>query len=396
MISVDEALAELRAVSPIKETKRVSLAAATGRILAQPICAKRTQPPLDMSAMDGYAVSFADIENGKTDFTVIGEAPAGGQFEGDLGSGESVRIFTGGVVPRGADHIIIQEDVTRNGDVISLTEAQTVRLHIRRAGQDFNTGDTLLPAGHKITAADLALIANGNYGEVEVRRAPRIAFIASGDELVPPGQDISDTQIPNANAAALTAMAYDWGGEIVGNILVKDDKAAFTKAVKDLPAADILVPIGGASVGDYDYAKAVFYALGYPPVFEKIAVKPGKPCWFATGEKAVVLGLPGNPSSAMVTAALFLRPLIETMTGEAVQPRHMTAIMMHELAANGERETYLRGTWHIDEDGSVRVQTSKRQDSGLTGVFAAASCLVKRAADAPACAAGDTVTFLPL
>lgn len=396
MISVDEAHAHISAVNPLQETQTIKLAAAAGRILAQPIIARRTQPPRNMSAMDGYAVNFADIENGQTDFTVIGEAPAGGQFHGALGVGESVRIFTGGVVPRGADHIIIQEDVTRQGDVISLSDTQTARRHIRAAGQDFSQGDTLLPAGHKITAADLALIANGNYGELDARRAPRIAFIASGDELVQPGRDMSDTQVPNANAAALAAMVCDWGGEMVGNILVKDDKEIFSNAVKDLPAADILVPIGGASVGDYDYAKSVFYGLGYRPIFEKIAVKPGKPCWFATGDNGLVLGLPGNPSSAMVTAALFLRPLIERLAGETASPRHMNGTMAHDLAANGARETYMRGTWHVDENGAVCVQTSSRQDSGLTGVFAEASCLVQRLSHAPACAAGDTVTFLPL
>ena len=394
MISVDEAWTALAETPALTETEDVALGNAAGRVLAQPVIAKRTQPPRDMSAMDGYAVAFGDIEDGQTTFTVIGEAPAGGAFERAIESGEAVRIFTGGVVPEGADHVVIQEDVNRDGSSITLVDEQATPSHIRKAGQDFFSGDTLLSASHKISLNDLGLIANGNHASVEVKRRPRIAFIASGDELVAPGQEMSNTQIPNSNSVALAALVESWGAETVAMELVRDDKAAFTDAINNLPPVDIIVPIGGASVGDYDYAKQVFYALDYAPVFEKIAVKPGKPCWFAKGAQALVLGLPGNPTSAMVTAILFLKPLIDRLLGLPTSQAWVNGRMAHDIAANGPRETYLRGSFHIDGDGQVQVSTIAQQDSGMTSTFAAASCLVRRLPQATAVAQGETVQLL--
>ena len=339
MISVDEAWTALAETPALSQTEDVALGDIVGRVLAQPLIAKRTQPPRDMSAMDGYAVAFGDIEDGNTTFTVIGEAPAGGAFERAIISGEAVRIFTGGVVPDGANHVVIQEDVSRDGDTITLTDEPAMPRNIRKAGQDFFSGDKLLPTGHRISGGDLGLIANGNHASVAVMRRPRIAFIASGDELVAPGQEMSDTQIPNSNSIALAALAESWGAETVAMELVKDDKTAFTDAIKCLPSVDIIVPIGGASVGDYDYAREVFFALGYAPVFEKIAVKPGKPCWFAKGAQALVLGLPGNPTSAMVTAILFLKPLIDRLLGLPATFEWVSGRMAQDIAANGPRET---------------------------------------------------------
>lgn len=396
MISVDDAWEIIDTTAPLVDTETCTLAEAVGRVSAAPIIAKRTQPPRDMSAMDGYAVAFRDIENGLADFTVIGEAPAGVALERTLKSGEAVRIFTGGVVPDGADHVVIQEDVARNGDTISLTDAQSAPRHIRKAGQDFAAGDVLLPAAHRLTEGDIGLIANGNHGDISVLRRPRIALIASGDELMPPGQEMSDTQIPNSNGPALAALLAHWGAQVVANVLVKDDKDIFTAAVKELPPVDIMVPIGGASVGDYDYAKDVFYALGYQPAFEKIAVKPGKPCWFAKGDANCVLGLPGNPSSAMVTAHLFLRPLIDRLAGLPATHHWLNGCMAHALAGNGGRENYLRGNYHVDAEGRLQVSTLAQQDSGLTSTFAIASCLVQRKPNADALAQGATVRLLPL
>ena len=395
MISVNEAWAILAATPSLRDTETCTLADAVGRILAEPVIAKRTQPPRHMSAMDGYAVAFKDIENGVSSFSVIGEAPAGGTFERSVNSGEAVRIFTGGVVPEGADHIIIQEDTARDGNTFTLTDAQSKPRHIRKRGQDFTEGETLLPAGHRVKLNDLGLIANGNHDTLRVLRRPRLAFIASGDELVPPGQNMTDTQIPNSNGVALAPLVESWGAQCVANVLVQDDKALFTAAIKDLPPVDIIVPIGGASVGDYDYAKDVFYALGYLPEFEKIAVKPGKPCWFAKGEN-LVLGLPGNPSSAMVTAALFLRPLIDRLAGAPIENHISHGRMGHALPANGARENYLRGVFHINEDGMVLVSTGDKQDSGLTKTYAHASCLVQRLPHAEAMDEGATVCFIPL
>lgn len=395
MICVDEAWAILAETPALTDTQSCALADAVGRVLAAPVIAKRTQPPRDMSAMDGYAVGFGDIEGGQTTFSVIGESPAGGAFDKAVASGEAVRIFTGGVVPEGADHIIIQEDTSREGDTITLTDTQAAPRHIRKAGQDFNEGDALLPAGHKITANDIGLIATGNHNTVMVFRRPSVAFIASGDELVTPGQEMRDTQIPNSNALALAALVEDWGADVVANVLVKDDKAAFTDTIIGLPPVDIIVPVGGASVGDYDYARDVFFALGYVPQFEKIAVKPGKPCWFAKGD-ALALGLPGNPTSAMVTAILFLQPLINRLLGLSATHGWISGRMAHDLAANGPRETYLRGKFYINDDGIGQVSTMAQQDSGMTTTFAAASCLVRRLPTAPALAQGETVQVLPL
>lgn len=396
MIPVAQALNILTQTAALGDTEQVGLDAAAGRVLAAPVTAKRTQPPRDVSAMDGYAVNFADIEAGTTAFSVIGEVAAGALFERTIGPGEAVRIFTGASVPDGGSHIVIQEDVTRQGDTINLDAPQAEVRHIRKAGQDFTAGDTLLEAGRRLSPADLALAANGNHAELSVYRRPRIAFVSSGDEIVAAGSANTDTQIPDSNSAALAAMVADWGGEVVASIITVDDRDAFTQAVQALPNADIIVPIGGASVGDYDYAKQVFYDLGYQPEFEKIAVKPGKPCWFAKNDRNLVLGLPGNPSSAMVTAHLFLRPLIACLAGVANPADWRIGVLAEPLPANGMRENYLRGQWHINELGRVMVRLSAKQDSNLTGTFAAATCLVQCLPDQPARAAGETVRFMAL
>ena len=398
MISVDEAWHALASISPLGRVERIAVREAAGRVLAAPLSAERTQPPGDVSAMDGYAVRFTDIADGHENFTVIGEAPAGGRFDGTIGKAQAVRIFTGGLLPDGGDHIIIQEDISRqeDGQSILLAAPQTEPRHIRKKGQDFSTGDRLLSEGHYLTAADLAVAANANHAKVDVFALPRIAFVASGDEIVSAGEAFKDTQIPDSNSAALGAMVAAWGGSCVASVVTPDDIAAFTQAVEALPDADIIVPIGGASVGDYDFAKQVFYDLGYEAVFEKIAVKPGKPCWFATGDKALVLGLPGNPSSAMVTAHLFLRPLMARLAGRAAALPMATGVLAHDIAANSNRENFLRGQWQVNAKGQVELSLSTRQDSALTTVFAEANCLIRRPANAPALAAGALVAYLPL
>ena len=396
MISVADAHHILSQVAPLDDTETIALSAAADRILVAPIIAKRTQPPRDVSAMDGYAIDFADIENGTESFAIIGEVAAGSLFDGTLKSGEAVRIFTGASLPDGANHIVIQEDVTRAQDTITLTCRQDAPRHVRKAGQDFCAGDVLLGAGRRLSAADLALVANGNHGTIDVTRRPRIAFVSSGDEIVAAGTADSDTQIPDCNSAALQALVHDWGGECVARIITPDDKPQFTAAVKALPAADIIVPIGGASVGDYDYAKQVFYDLGYQAIFEKIAVKPGKPCWFADNHENLVLGLPGNPSSALVTAHLFLRPLIARLAGLEKTTDMLSGVLSAHLPANGGRENYLRGVWQINDAGQAEVEVAAKQDSALTGTFAAANCLVQCLPDAPERAAGDRVKFIAL
>lgn len=399
MISVEEAWAFLAQTKALSGRETVPLSDAAGRVLSDDVAAQRTQPPVHVSAMDGYALRFQDVSQGQTQFDIIGEVPAGNRFDGSLAEGQAVRIFTGAAVPDGADHIVIQEDVTRDGAQIRITAPQDNPVHIRRAGQDFASGDILLSAGRVLTAADLALAANGNHADLRVTPRPRIAFIASGDELKPAGQAMGEIDIPDSLAAALAALVSQWGGVPVGHALTPDDPAQFAAAVQALPQADIYVPIGGASVGAYDFAKQVFADLGYQMVFSKIAVKPGKPCWFAEMPERLVLGLPGNPSSALVTATLFLRPLIERLAGRPVQPlaqRLLTGCLTHDLPANGPRESWLRGSWSTDADGRLTVAVSGRQDSALTTVFAAADCLVRREKETPALKAGAPVSVLPL
>ena len=396
MISVQQAWDEIARVAPSGKIDTVALSDAAGRILAEPILAQRSQPPRDVSAMDGYGVRFEAIAEGQTQFTVIGEVAAGQIFNTAITSTQAVRIFTGAPVSPGVTHVIVQEDTERDGDRIQLTQPQDKPSHIRKAGQDFKAGELLLPVGQRLSPADVALIANANYAKLAVLTKPRVAFIASGDEIVAPGQALGAAQIPDSLSAALAAMVEIWGGTCVASCRTPDDRARFAEAVQSLPEADILVPIGGASVGDYDYAKQVFYGLGFTPVFEKIAVKPGKPCWFAKSDTHLALGLPGNPSSAMVTARLFLQPLMAQWMGAAASQDWMTARLSHALAANGARETYLRGTWKIDENGVLRVQTSPRQDSALTQVFAQANCLLRREAHGPGLKIDDKVELLPL
>ena len=397
MISADQAWAMIADTPPLRDTETVALTQAASRILAADIIAKRTQPPRDVSAMDGYAVRQADMSDGLGAFTLIGEAPAGGQFTGTLNAGEAVRIFTGGIVPEGADHIVIQEDMAADGGQLTITDTQAEARHIRKAGQDFAAGDILLHKGKRLSTADLALIANGNYAEIEVFRRPRIALIASGDELVTAGSEMTDLQIPDSNSIALGAMVESWGGELIAATITIDDKVRFTKTVQAFERPDVIVPIGGASVGDYDYAKEVFYGLGFKPLFEKIAVKPGKPCWFARGESTFALGLPGNPTSAMVTARLFLKPLIERLSNmQNTQMDWQTAILSETISGNGPRESFLRATFGHADDGTLRVKVSNHQDSALTTVFAEANCLLRRPPNADPADIGDVVSILPL
>ena len=400
MISVEEAWAFLAQTEALSGHETVPLCDAAGRVLSSDVAAQRTQPPVHVSAMDGYALRFQDVSQGQTQFDIIGEVPAGNRFDGSLAEGQTVRIFTGAAVPDGADHIVIQEDVTRDGTQMRLTAPQDKPAHIRRAGQDFAGGDILLSAGRVLTAADLALAANGNHADLCVTPRPRIAFIASGDELKPAGQALGEVDIPDSLGAALAALVSQWGGVPVGHALTPDDPAQFAAAVQALPQADIYVPIGGASVGAYDFAKQVFADLGYQMVFSKIAVKPGKPCWFATtassSASSVALGLPGNPASAMVTAHLFLRPLIAHLAGRSAALPWAHGRLTAALSANGGRENFLRGEFSIDDTGQVQLCASAKQDSALTSVFSAANCLIRRPIEDAARQPGDVVAFLPL
>ncbi len=394
MLSVEEAIAAILDRAEPLGGEEIALSALPGRVAAEDVKARLTQPPFAASAMDGYAVRFGDAQKGAV-LKVIGEAPAGAPFRGVVGKGEAVRIFTGGVVPEGADHIVIQEEATRDGDMITVKAEQDAPKHVRAAGVDFQKGDVLVHAGTVFHEIHGSLLAAANVSAAQTHRRPRVALFSNGDELVEPGAALNAGEIVNSNHYALTAMTKGWGGapEYLG--CAPDDEQALDDFFERAKGADIIVPVGGASVGDYDYVKSVFRAKGGEIVFEKVAVRPGKPTWFGRLGDARVIGLPGNPASAIVTAALFLQPLVKRLAGlEADAMGSGDAILTTGLSANGGRESYLRAKATPGKAGAYEVTPAASQDSSLLSPFAKANCLIRREVDAPACAAGDAVEIV--
>jgi molybdopterin molybdotransferase len=394
MISLDEARGRLlEGIVPLR-SEQVAIGAATGRVLAADVVAERNQPPTRVSAMDGYAVAGAAI--GEL-LRVIGEAPAGAPFAGSVGPGEAVRIATGGVVPQGAMRVVIQEHVARDGDEIRV-EALSDGMHVRPAGGDFAAGQLVAKAGEVITPGRLGLIAATGCGTVTVARRPRVAVLASGDELREPGTSAEADAIFNSGAFAIAALVEAWGGEAVRLPILPDDRAALDAALAgaDL-GVDVIVPLGGASVGDRDQLRPAFEALGAVIAFDRVAVIPGKPTWHARFDDGrLVVGLPGNPASGFVCAHLFLKSLIAALTGRASGLELRAAKLIAPIAANGAREAWLRARVAVDAAGQALVTVESRQDSSLTSVLAAANALVRRAVDAPALGAGQTVETLAI
>jgi len=390
LLPVAEARARLFALAPPIDAETVHLRDAAGRWAADDIAALRTQPAADLSAMDGYAIRFADLPG---PLALIGESAAGRSFPGTVGPGETVRIFTGAAMPAGADTVLVQEEAARDGDRVTLAGEgpKTQGRNIRRKGLDFSTGDLLVAKGDRLTPARIAVAATAGHGALAVHRALRVAIVATGDELVPPGTALSDSVLPESNGAMLAAMLADLPIEIL-NLGILPDRLDVIAAAFARVDADILVTTGGASVGDHDLVRPALEAAGGSLDFWRIALRPGKPMMAGRLGKAVVLGLPGNPVSAFVTATLFLRPLIAAMSGAAdPQPRTMTAILGEDLPANDHREDYLRaGT----RDG--RVYSLGLQDSSMLRTLARADCLIIRKPGAPAAIAGDSVEILSI
>ncbi|MEL7485737.1 MAG: gephyrin-like molybdotransferase Glp [Pseudomonadota bacterium] len=391
MISVDDALDKILGGVNALPSETVGLSACVGRVAASDVVARITQPPFAASAMDGYAVRFADMAIGAA-LAVIGEAPAGAPFDGSVGAGEAVRIFTGGVIPPGADHILIQEDAAADGASITVTAEQSAPRHVRSAGVDFLEGDRLASAGARLHAIHGSIFAAANIGAVDVVRRPVVALFANGNELKDPGEKLSAGEIINSNHYALSAMIEAWGGvpEYFG--CAPDDPDAVVAMFNNARRADIIVPIGGASVGDHDYVKSAFDAAGGALVFSKIAVRPGKPTWFGGLDGAFVLGLPGNPASAIVTAALFLQPLVRRLGGRDGDRVFLAATLAARINANGPREHYMRAT--MTEAGAV--EPAPNQDSSLLSPFASADVLIRRQPQAPAAEIGDKVEIVAL
>ncbi len=396
MISVEEALSRITAQCRLLPAESVGLGEAAGRVLALDAAARRTQPPFDVSAMDGYAVRAADTASIPASLTVIGHAPAGGSFDGVVGPGQAARIFTGGPVPKGADAVVLQEDTEASGDRVTVLEASAPGKHIRRAGIDFTEGDVLLRAGRILSPAAIGLLAAMNTPWVDVSRKPRIALLATGDELVRPGEAIGVNQIVSSNSVALKALVEQHGAIGIDLGIARDDEASLKALADGARGADILVTIGGASVGEHDLVKRVLGDAGLEIDFWKIALRPGKPLIFGRMNDALMLGLPGNPVSAMVCALLFLIPMIRTMQGVApAELPRATARLGCDLPANGDRRDFMRAT--LDRTGEGLVATPfRKQDSSMISLFANAGALVIRPPHAPPARAGDAVEILQL
>jgi molybdopterin molybdotransferase len=399
LMPVADALAAiLDGADPLGE-EMVALDAAFHRTLARDVAARRTQPPQAMSAMDGYAVRAGDAADISARLNVIGEVAAGRPFGRAIGKGEAARIFTGGVIPDGADAVIIQEDTRRDGDTIAITEAATKGRHIRPAGVDFREGDVLLARGTRLADRDLSLAAAMNHPQLAVHRRPKVAVLATGDELVMPGTMPGPGQIVYSNGYALRALARAEGADTIDLGVAADTVAATTDGIRRArdSGADILITSGGASVGDHDLVKQSLEAEGVSMAFWRIAMRPGKPMMHGRLGAMRVIGLPGNPVSSYVCAYLFLVPLIRALSGRStIHHARETALLGRDAAANDQREDYLRARIEKHRDGQLIATPVDRQDSSLLGFLAAAQGLVIRPPFAPAAAKGSEVDILRL
>ncbi|MFT0861775.1 gephyrin-like molybdotransferase Glp [Ancylobacter sp. G4_0304] len=403
LMPVTEALSRLLAAAAPLPGETVPLIEAHGRVTSAPVIARRTSPGADVSAMDGYAVRASDVARVPETLELIGESAAGRPFAGEVAPGTTVRIFTGAVMPTGADAVVIQEDTTREGTRITMTEAATAGRHIRRAGGDFAAGQIVVPAGKRLTARDLALIAAADIADVEVHRRPRVGLISTGDELVRPGTGADAHQVIVSNLYALTPLIRCAGGEAEDLGILPDDMAA-TKA--GMRAAldggfDVLVTTGGASVGDHDLVAPALMAEGVTLAVHKIALRPGKPLMFGRsgGEPTtLVLGLPGNPVSAHVCAVLFLLPLLRALQGEQVAPEVplQPAELGVDLKANDHRMDFMRAEIVGRGPNGPIVRPLPVQDSSMLSVLARADALLVRAPNAPAAKAGEPCAIVPL
>ena len=396
MISVEEA--RDRILSGLRPTPAevVALADAWNRVTAASVVARLTQPPSDVSAMDGYALRAADGGLGAT-LTVIGAAPAGHPFAGTVGAGQIVRLFTGSVVPSGADAILLQEDATRDGETVQVNEAAAAGRHIRRAGQDFANGDIVIAAGRKLTARDVGLAAAANHPWLNVHRRPRIGILATGDEIAMPGEPIPNGGIVSSNSHALAALVRAAGGEPIVLPIAADTKEAVAAVADAIVGMDLLVTTGGASVGDHDLVIAGLQTRGLAVDFWQIAMRPGKPLLFGQMGALPVLGLPGNPVSAMVCAILFLLPALARLSGlPSAPPPTTTGILGVAVKPNDRRADHLRSTIETRADGRLVVTPFAVQDSAMLRRLALADALVLRPPQAPALPAGAEVPIIRL
>jgi molybdopterin molybdotransferase len=392
LLPVSDALDRLLKISvPLARVEMVDLHNAMGRVLANDIAARVTHPAFDNSAMDGYAGHHEDFSEVGTELVVIGESAAGRGFSGHVGRGETVRIFTGAPVPAGADTVLIQEDAERLPDGrIRTTFALEKGRHIRPKGQDFTIGDVVLRSGDVLDAARLTVAAGMNHPQLPVFMRPKVAILATGDELLPPGSVPGPDQIIASNTYGVAAIARDNGAEIIDLGIVRDDRAAIAAAVSRAQAAgaDVLVTLGGASVGDHDLVQSTLVESGMVLDFWQIAMRPGKPLMVGSLQGMTVLGLPGNPVSSLVCSLLFLEPLLRHLGSLPRRDRSGKAKTMTALPANDKRQDYVRARLTRTDDGSLQAETFARQDSSMMQVFAQSDCLIIRPLYAPALEAG--------
>ena len=391
LLAVEDARARMLAEIAPLPAESVPLGDAIGRVLAEDIAARRDQPPFDASAMDGWAVRSADTPGR---LTIVGESAAGHGYGGDLGAGQAVRIFTGAALPAGADAIVIQEDATRDGDVVEVPEVEAGH-HRRPRGGDFAAGEVLLKAGQRIDPWRLSLAASAGRAEVSVVRAPRVAILSTGEEIVEAPGEPGPFQIYDSGAPALAAMVRGWGAQAVKLKPVRDDLDAVIEALRQADC-DLVVTVGGASVGDHDLVRAAGEALGLSLRVASVAVRPGKPTFFGVlGDGRRMLGLPGNPASAFVCAELFLKPILDAWQGATEAFATISARAAEPLAANGPREHWMRARLTYAE-GALTARPYRDQDSSLVSVFAGADALLRRPPGAEAVPEGGLVEVLPL
>ncbi|WLA68936.1 molybdopterin molybdotransferase MoeA [Bradyrhizobium diazoefficiens] len=398
LMPVSDALAAVLAGAEPLPEEMIPLDEAYHRVLARDVAARRTQPPEAMSAMDGYAVRAADAARVDAQLTMIGEVAAGRPFAGAVGAGEAVRIFTGGVVPAGADAVVIQDTVAE-GKRITIKEAAIAGRHIRPAGVDFREGDVLLRKGTRLTERDLALAAGMNHPDLPIRRRPKVAILATGDELVMPGTTPGPGQIVYSNGYALHALARQEGADTIDLGVAADTLEATTAGIRRAreSGADILITIGGASVGDHDLVQQALKTEGIAMAFWKIAMRPGKPMMHGRLGAMGVIGLPGNPVSSYVCGFLFMVPLIRALSGRAaIHHRRERAVLGRDVGANDQREDYLRARLERRDDGMLVALPVNHQDSSLLANLAAAQALLVRAPFAPKAEAGAPCEVLRL
>ena len=397
LLPVAEALARVTAAFEPLPGEQISVADGLGRVLAEDVHARVSHPPVAVSAMDGYAVRAADTAAAPTTLRLIGEAPAGGAHDGTVGAGEAVRIFTGGPVPDGADAIVIQEDTVAEGDSVTLRVAVTQGRYIRPAGLDFSHGDLGITAGRRLTPRDIGLAAAMNLPWLSVRRRPRVALLATGNEIVCPGDPLGPNHIIASNSLALSALITEAGGIAIDLGIARDNEDSLRRMAAGAAGADLLVTTGGVSVGEHDLVQRVLGEAGFDLDFWRIAMRPGKPLMFGRISRTPMLGVPGNPVSALVCGMIFLRPAIDVMLGldgDSSPPE--TAVLGGDLDANDERQDYLRADLDRQANGDLLATPFAKQDSSMMSTLAAAGCLIVRPPHAVAAKSGERVEIIRL